>query len=67
LNDWNVAFEVRRDVVREEEEEGGVGEGKGEEWSRSLEKLMLEKKNENWEMLKNGRVNGKIGRVDVDN
>lgn len=34
------------------EEEGGVGEGEGEEWSRSLEKLMLEKKNENWEMLK---------------
>lgn len=47
LNDWNVAFEVRRDVVREEEEEGGVSEGEGEEWSRSLEKLMLEKKNEN--------------------
>ena len=67
MNDWNVAFEVRRDVVREEEEEGGVGEGEGEEWSRSLEKLMLEKKNENWEMLKNGRVDGEIGRVDVDN
>ena len=31
LNDWNVAFEVRRDVVREEEEEGGVSKGKGKE------------------------------------
>ena len=28
---------------------------------------MLKKKNENWEMLKNGRVNGEIRRVDVDN
>jgi len=28
---------------------------------------MLEKKDENWEMLKNGRVDGEIGRVDVDN
>lgn len=28
---------------------------------------MLKKKNENWEMLKNGRVDGEIRRVDVDN
>lgn len=28
---------------------------------------MLEKKNENQEMLKNGRVNSKIRRVDIDN
>lgn len=28
---------------------------------------MLKKKNENWEMLKNGRVDSEIRRVDVDN
>ena len=28
---------------------------------------MLEKKDENWKMLRDGRVDGEVGRVDVDN
>lgn len=67
LNDQNITFKVRRDIIREEEEEGGVSKGKGKEYSRSLEKLILEKKNKNQEILKNRRVNSKIRRVDIDN
>jgi hypothetical protein len=76
LSSWNVSFEVRRKregVLGEEDEDEDESKNENENevggtgWSERLERMMLEKKDENWKMLRDGRVDGEVGRVDVDN
>jgi hypothetical protein len=67
LKGWDVGFEVRRGVVGREDESGGEEGDEGGKWSQRLEKMMLEKKDENWKLLRDGQVDGEVGRVDVDN
>lgn len=74
LSSWNVSFEVRRGGEGEggsdENEDGNEDEnvnGKGgSDWRERLKRMMLEKKDENWKKLRDGRVDDQIGRVDVD-